>query len=234
MKEKGMKEKSMQVKSIKKKLLSLAMGAALGFSFTSANITAAAEYVMSPGDSLQIYVLGHEDISSHGTNDSAYNIRPDGRISFPLIGEVNTTGMTVEDFTATLEQRLSRYIIEPEVSVNVAKLGTTRVFVLGEVHKAGMYELTKSHRVLDAIGAAGGFSDKSAKKNLFIIRGGDENNIEKVNFNKFLKKGDLKENLVLNEGDCIYLTSNHKISFSRDIMPWISGYYYVDKINNDD
>lgn len=219
---------------MKKKILSMVLGAALSLSVTSVNVTAAAEYIMSPGDSLQIYVMGHENISSHGTNDSAYNIRPDGRLSFPLIGEVNTTGMTVEEFTATLEKRLSRYIIKPQVSVNVAKLGTTRVFVLGEVHKAGMYELTKSHRVLDAIGAAGGFSDKSAKKNIFIIRGGDENKIEKVNFNKFLKNGDMKENIVLNEGDCVYLTSNHKISFSRDVMPWISGYYYVDKITNDD
>lgn len=59
---------------------------------------------------------------------------------------------------------LAEYLVRPQVSVNILKLGTTRVYVLGEVKKPGLYELEKSHRVLDALGKAEGFTEKAAKK----------------------------------------------------------------------
>lgn len=90
-----------------------------------------------------------------------------------------------------------------------------------------MYELTKSHRVLDALGAAGGFTEKAAKKNVFLIRNGKEETMQKLNFNNYLQKGELSQNVVLQEGDCLYLTSNHKVTFARDIFPFISSWYYI-------
>ena len=201
---------------MKKIIATLLLGAAL----TLTNVAAAEEYIMSPGDQLQIYVLGHEDLSSRRSNsDVPFVVRPDGRIDFPFVGEINTTGLTVYEFTNLLTKELSEYIIDPKVTVNVAKLGTTRVFVLGEVKKAGMYELTKGHRVLDALGAAGGFTQKSAKKNIFLIRNGQEDKIEKLNFNNYLRKGDASQNLVLNEGDCLYLTGNGKVNFFTEVLP---------------
>ena len=89
--------------------------------------------------------------------------------------------MTVFEFTQLLTKELSEYIINPNITVNVAKLGTTRVFVMGEVNRQGMYELTKSHRVLDALGAAGGFTQKAAKKDIYLVRnvGTPEENVQK-------------------------------------------------------
>ena len=196
---------------MKKIAAALALCAALTFS----GVAAAEDYIMSPGDQLQIYVLGHPDISStRANNDSAYTVRPDGKLNFPLVGEIDVNGMTVFEFTQLLTKELSEYIINPNITVNVAKLGTTRVFVLGEVNKQGMYELTKSHRVLDALGAAGGFTQKAAKKNIYLVRnaGRPEEMVQKLNINNFLRKGDVTQNLVLHEGDCLYLTSNHKIT----------------------
>lgn len=190
-------------------------------------------YIMSPGDELTIVVYGHEDISSTKSQiESRYIVRPDGMLTFPLAGEINTTGKSVEEFTSELTQRLSEYIIQPKISVNIAKLGTTRVFVLGEVAKAGLHELSKSHRVLDAIGSAGGFTEYAAKKHIFLVRNGDKNNIREINLNSYIAKGDMSQNVVLNEGDCLYLTSNGKISFAKDIMPFISSYYYVKNSND--
>lgn len=200
----------------------------LGSMFLFNGIGVAEKYIMTPGDQLQIYVLGHEDLSSkRNYADTSYVVRPDGKLDFPLIGELDTTGKTVEKFTQELTDRLREYIIDPKITVNVAKLGTTRVFVLGEVKKAGMYELTKSHRVLDALGAAGGFTEKAAKKNVFLIRNGKEETMQKLNFNNYLQKGELSQNVVLQEGDCLYLTSNHKVTFARDIFPFISSWYYI-------
>ena len=216
---------------MKKIAAALALCAALTFGGTAA----AEEYIMSPGDQLQIYVLGHPDISStRASSDSSYTVRPDGKLNFPLVGEIDINGLTVFEFTELLTKELSEYIINPKITVNVAKLGTTRVFVMGEVNKQGMYELTKSHRVLDALGAAGGFTQKAAKKDVYLVRnvGQPEEIVQKLNINNFLRKGDVTQNLVLHEGDCLYLTSNHKITF-QDIALFAnrvaSTWYNVDR-----
>lgn len=193
------------------------LAAVLGLALTFCGAAAAEEYIMTPGDQLQIYVLGHPDLSStRSSSDSAYTVRPDGKLNFPLVGEIDVNGLTVFEFTQLLTKELSEYIVNPKITVNVAKLGTTRVFVLGEVKKQGMYELTKSHRVLDALGAAGGFTQKSAKKDIYLIRNGvrEEDRVQKLNILDYMKKGDISQNLTLQEGDCLFLTSNHKITLS--------------------
>ena len=189
--------------------------AVLGLALTFCGAAAAEEYIMTPGDQLQIYVLGHPDISSTRANsDSSYTVRPDGKLNFPLVGEIDVNGLTVFEFTNLLTKELSEYIINPKITVNVAKLGTTRVFVMGEVSKQGMYELSKSHRVMDALGAAGGFTQKAAKKNIYLVRnaGKPGENVQKLNILNYMKKGDMSQNLVLQEGDCLYLTSNRKVT----------------------
>ena len=123
--------------------------------------------------------------------------------------------------------------MNPDVSVNIAQWGTTRVFVLGEVNKPGLYELNKSHRVIDAIGAANGFTKDAAKKKVYLVRDGKEANTTRLNVNNFLTKGDLTQNVVLREGDCLYLTSNGRFNFNTDILPFISAWYMFDRIKND-
>lgn len=194
------------------------LAAVLGLTLTFCGAAAAEEYIMTPGDKLQIYVLGHPDLSStRASSDSAYTVRPDGKLNFPLVGEIDTNGLTVFEFTNLLTKELSEYIINPQVTVNVSVLGTTRVYVLGEVSRQGMHELTKSHRVLDALGAAGGFTQKSAKKSLYLIRnrGTAEENVQKLNILNYFKKGDMSQNMVLQEGDCLFLTSNHKLTLGN-------------------
>lgn len=195
-------------------------------------IAQAEEYTMCPGDRLDIVVAGHEDISTDvGAAGGKYIVRPDGRLSFPLVGELDITGKTVAAFTKELEQRLAEYIINPRVTVNIAQLGTTRVYVLGEVNKPGLYELEKSHKVLDAIGKAQGFTKDAAKKKVFLVHKDHKGEPVKVNLNDILKKGDVSQNYTLQEGDLLYLTSNGRIDFAKDIMPLISGAYIVSEIN---
>ena len=218
---------------MKKLLAALALSAVLACSATA---LAAEEYIMSPGDSLQIYVLGHPDISSTRSNsDSSFLVRPDGKVDFPLVGSIDTTGKTVAQFTQELKTRLSEYIVNPDITINISKLGTTRVLVLGQVRNQGMHELTKSHRVADALAAAGGFVDKSAKKNIYLIRNMKEDNIQLINMRAFLKKGDVSQNVVLNEGDVLYLTSNHKLTFGTVfslVTSAISTWNNIDEISN--
>ena len=214
---------------MKKTILALTL--ALSLQGLAAASAADNDYIMCPGDQLQVVVYRHTDISSP-LNSTPYIVRPDGKVTFPLIGDIDVTGKTVTEFTRQLEASLAEYLVRPQVSVNILKLGTTRVYVIGEVKKPGLYELEKSHRVLDALVKAEVFTEKAAKKKIFLIRKGAEEPVL-VNINNFLKKSDQSQNYVLNEGDCLYLTSNGKINIVRDIMPFVNGAYMISEIKKD-
>ena len=196
----------------------------------------ATDYTLRPGDQLSIVVAQQEDMSTSVANSSVtpYQVRPDGKVSVPLVGEVAADGMTVGQFTDTLRQGLAKYIIDPDVTVNIIKLGGVRVYVFGEVNKPGVYELTKSHRVIDAIGAASGFNWDTAKKKIFLIHQDNPEKAIPINLNHILQTGDMRENYEMCEGDILYLTKNSRINFARDIAPIFNSAYMVSEIKNND
>lgn len=207
---------------LKKSILALAAVTALW-----TGTACAEEYYMRPGDELNIVVTQQQDLGNSSTNQSPFVVRPDGNVSFPLVGEIHAEGMTVSQFTDVLQQGLSRYIVDPDVSVNISKLGRVRVYVFGEVRKPGAVELDKGHTVIDAIGAAQGFTRDTAKKKIFLIHQDQPKSLIPINLNNMLKTGDMSQNVTLREGDILYLTKNHRIDFTRDIAPILSGLYMV-------
>lgn len=207
---------------LKKSILALAAVTALW-----TGTACAEEYYMRPGDELNIVVTQQQDLGNSSTNQSPFVVRPDGNVSFPLVGEIHAEGMTVSQFTDVLQQGLSRYIVDPDVSVNISKLGRVRVYVFGEVRKPGAVELDKGHTVIDAIGAAQGFTRDTAKKKIFLIHQDQPKSLIPINLNNMLKTGDMSQNVTLREGDILYLTKNHRIDFARDIAPILSGFYLV-------
>lgn len=207
---------------LKKSILALAAVTALW-----TGTACAEEYYMRPGDELNIVVTQQQDLGNSSTNQSPFVVRPDGNVSFPLVGEIHAEGMTVSQFTDVLQQGLSRYIVNPDVSVNISKLGRVRVYVFGEVRKPGAVELDKGHTVIDAIGAAQGFTRDTAKKKIFLIHQDQPKSLIPINLNNMLKTGDMSQNVTLREGDILYLTKNHRIDFARDIAPILSSLYLV-------
>lgn len=192
--------------------------------------TAKWEYTLAPGDILSIEVWGFDQFKPKDAAGIA--VRPDGKLSFPLIGEVTASGLTVQSLTEAITKGVSEYIHNPKVTVNILKFHTTRVYVLGEVVRPGMYEIERQHNLLDAIGIAGGHTKNAAKKKVFIIRRGQSGAPIKANYDSILKKGDLSQNFLLSDGDVVYLADNGRIDFARDIMPFISAAYYLNDINN--
>lgn len=217
---------------LKKSILALAAVTALW-----TGTACAEEYYMRPGDELNIVVTQQQDLGNSSTNQSPFVVRPDGNVSFPLVGEIHAEGMTVSQFTDVLQQGLSRYIVDPDVSVNISKLGRVRVYVFGEVRKPGAVELDKGHTVIDAIGAAQGFTRDTAKKKIFLIHQDQPKSLIPINLNNMLKTGDMSQNVTLREGDILYLTKNHRIDFARDIAPIFSSIYMIteakDNLDND-
>ena len=207
---------------LKKSILALVAATALW-----TGTACAEEYYMRPGDELNIVVTQQQDLGNSSTNQSPFVVRPDGNVSFPLVGEIHADGMPVSQFTDVLQQGLSRYIVDPDVSVNISKLGRVRVYVFGEVRKPGAVELDKGHTVIDAIGAAQGFTRDTAKKKIFLIHQDQPKSLIPINLNNMLKTGDMSQNVTLREGDILYLTKNHRIDFARDIAPIFSSIYMI-------
>lgn len=207
---------------LKKSILALAAVTALW-----TGTACAEEYYMRPGDELNIVVMQQQDLGNSSSNQSPFVVRPDGNVSFPLVGEIHAEGMTVSQFTDVLQQGLARYIVDPDVSVNISKLGRVRVYVFGEVRKPGAVELDKGHTVIDAIGAAQGFTRDTAKKKIFLIHQDQPKSLIPINLNNMLKTGDMSQNVTLREGDILYLTKNHRIDFARDIAPIFSSIYMI-------
>lgn len=197
---------------------------------TSANtISADQSYTLRQGDELVIEVEQQPDLGANRT----FIVRPDGNVSIPMVGSVQATGLTVEEFTDHVTKAMSTYIINPNVSVNIRTLGGTRVYVFGEINRPGAYTLTKSSTVIDAIGAAGSFNWDTAKKKIFLIHQSDPTKPIEINLNRMLKTGDMSQNYIMREGDILYLTKNSRISFSRDIAPILTGAYMVSRIGKD-
>ncbi|MEN6414596.1 MAG: polysaccharide biosynthesis/export family protein [Veillonellales bacterium] len=188
----------------------------------------AQDYQLGAGDVLGIGVWGYDEFQ----NKEPIIVRPDGKIAFPLLGEVEVAGRSPAEVSDILTAGLSHYINTPHVTVNVMRFRTTRVYVLGEVEKPGMYEIEKQHNLLDAIGMAGGYTKDAAKKKVLIIRRDKSGQPVVANVLNLVSKGDLSQNYALNEGDIVYLASNGRIDLLRDILPVISIVYQVHQFDD--
>jgi polysaccharide export outer membrane protein len=202
-----------------------------------ASLAFASDYKICPGDEISVVFQNYQELNEgNGATAKIYKVRPDGRVNFPLIGSIDAKGLTMEELTALLKKDYRTYLKDPNPLVNLEKLGTTRVYVFGEVKRPGVYELTKSHNVLDAIAASSGYTEYAAKKVVFLIRADELKRKTKpivVNLNNLLKKGDLTQNYVLHEGDALFLSSNGKITLA-DIRSIASIAYYANDISSDD
>ena len=210
------------------------LAAAAGAAQPDANNSIGA-YILHPGDMLSINVFGYPELSFPNQGHmEGLTIRPDGKLTYPFLGEITAKGMSVKDFAKLLSDQLGEIYVNPVLSVNIMRFGTERIYVLGEVNQPGAYELDKSRNLLDAIGAARGWTKDAAKTKVFIIRK-DQNGKPplKVNLMALLKEGDTSKNYPLQQGDVVYLTENHRIDFAKDIVPLINAAYMITWISDD-
>lgn len=146
--------------------------------------------------------------------------------SVPLVEEFEADGLTLEQLTAKVNAAFRQYCKEAKVVINITQFRTTRVYVLGEVHKPGICEMEREHNLLDAIGAAGGFTKAADKKKVYLVRHGETRQYTLINLDSLLKKGDISLNCVLNEGDVVFL-ARRKADYINDILPFITALYEV-------
>lgn len=156
-------------------------------------------YVIGADDSLQVTVWKEPTLS--GT----FPVRPDGMISLVLVGDLPAAGRTPMQLGADVTQRLKKYIQDPVVTVVVLAVNSQKVFLIGEVAKAGPIMLTPGMTPLQAIAAAGGLSTFANSKKIYILRGSSGKQ-QKIPYNyKQALKGDSKEDVSLQPGDTIVI-----------------------------
>ena len=127
-------------------------------------------------------------------------IRPDGKITLPLIGEMTAAGLTPAALQKELTESLSKFINNPQVTVQVQAVRSKRYYVTGEVIRPGAYPLVVPTTAFEAITLAGGFREFANKKNITIARGKER---LKFNYNDVAKGKNLSQNVLLQDGDTI-------------------------------
>jgi polysaccharide export outer membrane protein len=135
---------------------------------------------------------------------SEVTVRPDGRITLPLINEVQASGLTPDQLRDTLMSAAAKYVEDPNVSVVVKAINSRKVFITGQVAKPGAYPLTSATTVMQLIAIAGGLHEFADAKNIIIMR--TENGkpmAYSFNYKDVLKRKNLKQNIDLKPGDTV-------------------------------
>ncbi len=122
------------------------------------------KYLIGPSDVLEIIVWKEPDISREVT------VRPDGRITLPLIDDVMAAGLTPIQLKSKLEKEFANYIDSPEVTVIVKSLASKRYYMIGEIAKPGQYAMDKPVTILQALAIAGGFTEWAKKDHIMVFR----------------------------------------------------------------
>jgi polysaccharide export outer membrane protein len=145
---------------------------------------------------LEISVYGEADLAKTQT------VRPDGKIAFPLIGDVQASGTPPEELREQIRERLSRYVRNPQVTVIVTKYNSKQVIILGEVRTPGMLHLVSDVTLLQGISRVGGVTDEADLQGALVVR---NHQILPVSFEKLLKHGDMTQNIPLQSKDTILI-----------------------------
>jgi polysaccharide export outer membrane protein len=157
-------------------------------------------YVIGPQDVLDISVWKESELSR------TVPVRPDGRISLPLLSDVQAAGLTPTQLAAHITQGLTEFIADPEVTVIVTTINSQRVYIVGEVMRPGTYPLLPGMTVLQALSSAGGFTQFANTKNIYVLRQENGKQVKfPFNFKDAVKGKKPEQNIGLKTGDTIII-----------------------------
>ncbi len=156
------------------------------------------------------FVIGNDDVLAISVwkepeLTKSVPVRSDGKISLPLVGEIQAAGQTPRQLEQVITEKLKNFITTPEVTVVVEKVNSRKYNVLGEVTKPGSYPLTTETTIMDAIAGAGGFRDFAKKSGVYVLRKGPDGHEENLKFNykEFVKGKNSAQNIKLEPNDTV-------------------------------
>jgi polysaccharide export outer membrane protein len=166
----------------------------------SAHVAATTDpsYVIGAQDVLDIDVWKQKELTR------TVEVRPDGKISLPLLNDIQASGLTPMQLAANITQGLKKFITDPQVTVIVRQINSQRVYILGEVVHPGAFPLLPGMNVLQALSSAGGFTMFANTKKIYVLR--QQNGKQKkfpFNYKDVISGKHTNENMVLRAGDQI-------------------------------
>ena len=165
-----------------------------------ASATLPKDYVIGVEDVLNVVFWKDKELSAEVL------VRPDGKISLPMLNDVPAAGMTPEQLAAAVQQAAAKFVRDPGATVIVKEIRSRKVYVIGEVAKPGTFHLASEMNVIQIIAEAGGFLESANKSNVVVVR--NENGQErryKVNYNEVVRGKNVGQNIRLLPGDTILI-----------------------------
>ena len=163
-----------------------------------AGVEVPGDYVIGPDDVLTIVFWREKDLSGEVA------VRPDGKISLPLLNDVDAAGLTVEELRLRITESAGKLIEEPTVAVVVKQINSRKVFITGQVSKPGPYALTSPTTVVQLIAMAGGVAEYANAKNITIVRVVNGKQVSlRFNYDEVEKGKKMEQNILLLPGDTV-------------------------------
>ena len=165
-----------------------------------ASLTLPKDYVIGVQDVLNVVFWKDKELSAEVL------VRPDGKISLPMLNDVPAAGMTPEQLATAVQQAAAKFVRDPGATVIVKEIRSRKVYVIGEVTKPGTFPLASEMNVIQIIAEAGGFLESANKSNVVVVR--NENGQErryKVNYNEVVRGKNVGQNIRLLPGDTILI-----------------------------
>jgi polysaccharide export outer membrane protein len=156
------------------------------------------DFVLGPYDVLTVLFWRDKDMSGEVA------VRPDGRISLPLLNDIQAAGLTPEQLRDVITKAAAKYVDDPTVTIVVKEINSRRVFITGQVTKRGQYSLTGPTTVLQLIAMAGGVLEYADAKHIVVMRtvNGQSQSLP-FNYKDVVRRKNLKQNIELKSGDTV-------------------------------
>ena len=177
-------------------------------------------YRLFKGDTINILAIGFPD----GIGVDTITVGIDGYVQLPYVGSIKMEGMTLDEAKEVLMESLGEYLRIPDMSLLVTKYGSRKVYVMGDVAKPGIQEMNiDSMNAYAALASAGGWTDRGRSTRIQVIRVRDDMMYYRtLNMKDYTKKHDLTQNVVLEDGDIVYVPASNGIKFTEDILPYVN------------
>ncbi|CCH50112.1 polysaccharide biosynthesis/export family protein [Pseudodesulfovibrio piezophilus] len=167
-----------------------------------AHAASMSDFRLGAGDILEVSVWGDEALTRPNVI-----IRPDGMVSFPLVGDMKAAGKTVEALRKEFEKRIKEYVSDAPVTIMLQQLGSPQVYVVGKVNRPGVYLMSGQITVLQALALAGGMTPYAESDDILVVRIGKEGKQTYLPFNyvKAVSGDGLEQNIPLLPGDTVLI-----------------------------
>lgn len=193
----------------------------------------APSYRLYRGDTVAIKAVGFDsgdadagDAKLSGSGIDGFTVGIDGYVQLPFIGNVKMEGLTLDEAKEVLMESLTQYLRIPDLSLLITSYGPRKVYVMGEVAQPGLVNLSIDNmNAYAALASAGGWTSRGRSTRTQIIRVIDGTMYyRRLDMKQYIKKHDLTQNVMVEDGDIIYVPSSNGFKFNEDILPYVSVY----------